>query len=37
MSGKSKKDIEAEIKKNVEILLNAVKKPNKSDIPSDKR
>lgn len=34
---KTKEQIEAEQKKNIQILLNAVKKPDKSDIPRDKR
>ena len=37
MSGKSKAQIEAEQQKNIQILLNAVKKPDKIDIPRDKR
>lgn len=37
MSGKTKEQIEAEKQRNIQILLNAVKKPNPSDISRDKR
>ncbi len=37
MSGKTKEQIEAEKQRNIQILLNAVKKPNTSDIQRDKR